>query len=130
MRADLLRTAADNPEGVLNAYENFKESYVASGETEPTAALCLRQNLKVIPMVIEAHAGGWSKKAKRVLDTIAKQISATWNEDAAAASLLIAQRLSITLHKENSRAILRRLQEAPADQSPDLISPDWFASLA
>ena len=71
-----------------------------------------RQGLCFIPMVIESHSGGWGKEARQVLDAIAKHISASGNaQEEEAASLRIAQRLSITLLRENARTILRGLGE-------------------
>ena len=62
-------------------------------------------------MVLEAHAGGWGKEARQVLDGLAKAIAATQPNSAESASLRIAQRLSITLQRENARAVLKRLAE-------------------
>ncbi len=61
LRADTLMEAATDPTGVLDSYEQLKMNYVASGETESTAVLCTRQGLSYVPMIIEAHGGGWSK---------------------------------------------------------------------
>ena len=68
-------------------------------------------------MVVESHSGGWSKNARRVLDHIAKHIASAWNMEEEVASLRIAQRLSVTLQRENARAVLRRLEEELADDA-------------
>ena len=68
-------------------------------------------------MVIESHGGGWSRAARQVIDAVAKHVTASWNREEEAASLSIAQRLSTTLHRENARAVLRRLQE-PLSEAP------------
>ena len=105
--------------------ENFKAQYVASGETESTETLCRRQGFRFIPMVIEAHSGGWSKSARQTLDLVAKHVSACNNDEAEVASLSIAQRLSTTLHRESARAVLRRLQDAMAyDETTERVSMD------
>ena len=109
LRADTLRKAAEDPAGVIEDYESFKISYVAPGETESTNALCRRQGLSFVPMVMEAHSGGWSKTARRVLDTIARHTATTHRRSPEEASLDFAQRLSCSLHRENARAVLRRL---------------------
>ena len=62
--------------------------------------LCAQQGIQFVPMVIEAHAGGWSKTARRVLDAVAKSLSTSWNRDEEVAGLAIAQRLSTTLDRE------------------------------
>ena len=67
LRADVARKAIENPD-------------------ETTEALCQRQGLKFIPMVIEAHGGGWSRTARQALDKIARHVQATRNTEAEAAS--------------------------------------------
>ena len=91
-------------------------SGAAAREAETTEALCCRQGIRFIPMVIESHGGGWSKSARQVLDCVAKHVSASWNEDGEVASLSIAQRLSVTLHRENARAMLKRLQASAIEE--------------
>ena len=81
-------------------------------------------------MVIEAHSGGWGKTARQVLDAVAKHVSAVRYTEPDAESLSIAQRLSCSLHRENARAVLRRLQEpAPAGEPgswvPGDMEPAW-----
>ena len=71
MRADSWREAVSDPEYVLSQYDQYKRSFKAGGETETTEALCTRQGIKFVPMVIEAHSGGWSHRARQTLDTIA-----------------------------------------------------------
>ena len=121
LRADVLWDASTDPNGVITAYEQFKKDYVATGETVTTETLCSRQGITFAPMVIEAHGGGWSKRARQILDTIAKHVSSSWNQNGEAASLSIAQRLSATLHRENARAVLRRLQEPIGEE----VANDW-----
>ena len=77
--------------------------------------------LSYVPLVIEAHGGGWSKLARKTFDVIASQLRATSDSLADAASLTIAQRLSVTLHRENARAVVRRL---PAPTAADGVG-DW-----
>ena len=75
-------------------------------------------------MVMESHSGGWSKTARQILDGIAKHVKAAWNMEEEVASLRIAQRLSVTLQRENARAILRRLYEPSHDiehNTPDTL---------
>ena len=57
---------------------------------------------------MEAHAGAWSPNARKIFGRIASLVSAVWNEHAETASLRIAQRMSVTLHRENARAVLKR----------------------
>ena len=61
-------------------------------------------------MVVEAHGGGRGREARRAFEVLAKRVAdATGEEDAVVADRH-AQRLSISLHRENARAVLRRLQ--------------------
>ena len=124
MRSDRLQLSRDTPELVLTKYEETKREYKAPGETETTEALCTSQGLRFVPMVVEAHSGGWSKAAREVLDTIAKSVATQWKEDNEVASLAIAQRLSVTLHRENARAIVRRRQEPTLTAAPDAVPAD------
>ena len=59
-------------------------------------------------MVMEAHGGGWGAGARAVVGSLAKCVAAARNIEPAAASLDIAQRISVALHRENARAILKR----------------------
>ena len=127
LRADTLHSAAQNPEDVLNAYEDFKKGFQAPGESATTADLCKGAGLSFLPMIIESHSGGWGKTARRCLDVIAKHASACWHEDAEVETLRIAQRLSCSLHRENARAIMRRLQEPALLEETDGWSPGELA---
>ena len=78
-------------------------------------------------MVMEAHGGGWGADARAVIGSIARCVAAARSIEPAAASLEIAQRISIALHRENARAILKRRlwaggsgeEEEPCEASPD-----------
>ena len=102
MRADLFREASRTPEEVFARYERHKRQHLQ------TAQVCETAGFEFVPMVLEAHAGGWSTTVRGILDWIAQQVSATQNEEAHNVSLRIAQRMSCTLHRENARAVLRR----------------------
>ena len=97
--------------------------FKASGETDTTEAQCARNGFNFVPMIIEAHGGGWGRTARQTLDVIAKHVSIASGEHADSASLKIAQRLSTTLHRENARAILQRLQQQDGDAAVDLLVP-------
>ena len=135
MRSDWLRAAREDPKAVITHYENFKRDYRTPGDTESTDEQRQAQGFQFVPMVIEAHGGGWGKGALQVLDAIAKSVEAAYPNEAEPATLRIAQRLSISLQKENARAILRRLADASpaetgsADDSslgvPALDAPLW-----
>ena len=62
-----------------------------------------------MPMVVEAHSGCWGQTAKQVRKLLAESAAQCRGITKSAASLELAQRISTTLHRENARAILRRL---------------------
>jgi hypothetical protein len=113
MRSDLIRQVTSAPEVVFQQYEQAKRTY------KDTDQLCSEAGFLFVPMVVEAHAGGWSKTARNMLDWIALQAAAAHHEDPSAVSLRIAQRISCVLHRENARAVLRRTRELVAsDMAP------------
>ena len=102
MKASFLHQAVDDPEQVFALYEEYKRTYKDTDKT------CKDQGFVFTPMVIEAHSGAWSSQARFVLAKIAKHQAAVKRESVERTSLKIAQRISITLHRENARAVLRR----------------------
>ena len=91
-------------QAVLTMYEDFKESF------KSTSTQCQQSGLSFIPMIMEASGGGWGKQARRVWTELAKKHSLAMGElmsDTNSATQTL-QRLSIILHRENARAILRR----------------------
>ena len=124
LRADRLQLSRDSPELVLTGYEDFKREHKPPGETETTETLCRNEGLNFVPMVVEAHGGGWSTAARAVLDGIAKCVAAAQYDNHEIASLAIAQRLSVTLHRENARAIVRRLRDTAPPGAYDTVPAD------
>ena len=115
MQASLLRQSADDPTSVIVAYEQRKRDFTPEGETESTESLCNRQGFCFAPMVIDAHGGGMGKDFRSVVDAIGKQAAAVSGFRPDFHSLLIAQRISVTLQREAARAILRRRVENADD---------------
>jgi hypothetical protein len=103
MRGDVFRQTATAPEAVFANYEHHKRQYLDTGQQ------CEAAGFAFVPMVLEAHAGVWSPTARGMLDWIARQSAATRDEAHHTCSLRIAQRTSCTLHRENARAVLRRM---------------------
>eukprot|EP00973_Karenia_brevis_P054093 7514311-Karenia_brevis.AAC.1 len=54
-----LRDVTQNPDCIVTDYEDYKRNFKPMGESETTAELCHNQGFGFIPMVIEAHGGGW-----------------------------------------------------------------------
>ena len=103
MRFPLIREASATPELVFARYEQHKRDH------QHTAQQCEQAGIRFIPIIMEAHSGSWSPLARSMLDWIARQRAAITLEEPATVSLRIAQRLFASLHRENSRAILKRL---------------------
>ena len=118
MRTSLLREATATPELLFQRYEQYKKDY------QNTADLCHAAGLRFVPMVVEAHSGGWSPLARATLDWIAKKRAALTHEQPDVIAFRIAQRLSATLRRENSRAILKR----SASPLPDEFATAWATS--
>jgi hypothetical protein len=108
MRSDRFREAATSPEAAFQRYEKLKREY------KQTEQSCSSAGFRFVPMVLEAHAGGWGPSARVVLDWLAQQVAAAQHVEPHAASLKIAQRLSCVLHRENARAVLRRKRAVEA----------------
>ena len=132
MRADRVRTARDSPTSVVAEYEHFKRGYKTPGDTESTERQCQIQGFQFVPMVVEAHGGGWGKGALQVLDAVAKSVEAVLPHEGEAASLRIPQRLSISLQRENARATIQMLAalehdsgELSSGEAPQLEPSLW-----
>ena len=104
LRDDALLSSVTDRQAVLTNYEDLKENF------KSTSTQCQQSGLSFIPMIMEASGGGWGKQARRVWSELAKKHSLaagelTSDKDSA---IQMLQRLSIILHRENARAILRR----------------------
>ena len=102
MQSELFRPVAEEPGYVFHRYEDMKRSY------KGTDAACKAAGFTFVPLVVEAHAGGWSPTLRAVVDWISKRAAPVCQEEPPAVSLRIAQRISCTLLRENARAVLRR----------------------
>ena len=112
LQSELFLPVAAAPGLVFQRYEHLKRSF------KNTAQSCETQGFNFVPMVFEAHGGGWSPLARATLDWISRNQASCHNDDSAAVSLKIAQRISCTLHRENARAILQRAPVAASSPFP------------
>ena len=104
LRAEALSDSLSDPEKTLTKYEDLKCSY------QETRTRCLEQGFSFYPMIVEAAGGSWSRTARSVWTELAKS-SALANgelESPSSCGVLLQQRLSMVLHRENARACLRR----------------------
>jgi hypothetical protein len=75
-------------------------------------------------MVIEAHSGAWSATAREFFTRVAAGQAAQSSTSSDACSLMSAQRLSIALHRENARAVMKRMV-APAGETGHSRQSGW-----
>ena len=119
-----MRLSADSPEAVLQQYEATKRAHLQ------TAEICRAAGVRFTLPVLEAHGGGMSGAFRGFAAWLAAGVAATKGSSPAGESLRIAQRISVTLQRENARAVLRRLGE-PVDSaaaSPWADVQGWEAS--
>ena len=90
------------------AYEDYKKSYL---DTERT---CVSEVMDFTPMVVEVVGGAWGVAASRVFSQLAKEKSLVTGEREETLLLQLYQCLGIILHRENARAVLKRLLAALA----------------
>lgn len=124
MRMDALQESSLDREAPCRRYEDHKKSY------KNTAILCEHQGFKFLPMVAEANGGGWGHQARIVFSEIAK-LSASASGELTTDSdhgVLLTRRLSVVLHRENARAVLRRFSTGGSALPP--VTMNMMATLA
>ena len=75
-----------------------------------TEAQCREAGLTFVPMVAEGVGGGWGSDGQAVWKACARAIATTTGEQQGVVAEQIYQSLSILIHREGARAVLRRLQ--------------------
>jgi hypothetical protein len=106
LRADLLSAAAHDASSVCVQYEDVKRKYL------DTANSCHNAGLAFVPFVVEAHGGGLGPAARKVCGHLVKAAAARDGDEAEVHAADLFRRISITLQRENARAVLRRLPQA------------------
>ena len=104
LRVGALADLAMDADAAASKYEDFKCSF------KDTRNLCQNQGITFIPMMMEATGGGWGKTARSVWSELAKSsaLASGELESESACAVMLRQRLSMTLHRENAHACLRR----------------------
>ena len=102
LRIDHLRNSAHDASAAVFAYEGYKCAYL------DTHAQCRAEGMAFIPMVMEGHGGGWGTEAAKFWSKLAKSHALTSGELRASVLSRFLGALSIIVHRENARAILRR----------------------
>jgi len=104
MRLESLADSLRDPDAPMLHYEDFKCGF------KDTRTLCQSQGITFIPMIMEATGGGWGRMARGVWSELAKSSALATGEleSHSTCAIMLRQRLSMTLHRENARACLRR----------------------
>ena len=105
LRNDMLLRSANEGSACLSIYENYKNTYLK------TAEICAENGITFVPMVIEAHSGGWGPVATKVWRRLGRAISLISGESSAVEALRVKQNLGLALKRETARAILRRFPQ-------------------
>ena len=102
---DSVTDSIRDPDAATTKYEDFKCSY------KDTASQCQDQGMSFVFVVVEAVGGGWGKVARGVWSELAKTSALAIGEleTERTSAIMLRQRLSMTLHRENARACLRRI---------------------
>ena len=107
LKSDLIEHSCINNRFATEEYSTLKKNSLNMNEQ------CERNDLRLIPMVIEASAGSWGLEAENVWKILIKAIASTTGDKISMISSTLYQSLSITLHKSNARAILKRSPITP-----------------
>ncbi|CAE7877689.1 Parg, partial [Symbiodinium necroappetens] len=98
-------------------YEDRKRSF------QDTDTLCRGQGLQFVPLVAEATGGGWGPTAVKTWRELGGLYAARLGLTASEGTEQLLQSLSVTLQRENARAVLRRLPEAGEEGRGPLLEP-------
>ena len=103
IRSTTLRASIEDAEAAARAHENHKRCFMN------TAEQCRREGIEFVLVVMEGCAGAWGPSARKVWGHIAKLVATSTGEDSSKVSERHQQALSVTVQRENARAIARRL---------------------
>ena len=106
LRADRLSLSAQDVGSVWSIYEDFKRTHM------DTESQCTAQGLSFLLFVVEAHGGGFGPVARRVCGRLARAGAAMEGEAVEVQAAGLLRRISIAIHRANSRAVLRRFPGA------------------
>ena len=119
LRSDNLRTSFEEPSAIFGQYEEFKRQHA------DTLAQCQAQCLSFMPFVVEADGGGLGAAARRICGFVAKSGAARDGEDVEVQAVSLLRCISISLQRENARAVFGRLPTAPAQSQPGANPDAW-----
>ena len=106
--------SASSGSAAVEAYEAHKRTHLH------TEQHCTSEGLQFVPLVAEACSGGWGCTAAATWRVLGGLIATRSGDSPSVETDRLLQCLSVALHRENARAVLRRL---PAEE----VSPGPFA---
>jgi hypothetical protein len=107
LRTDFLAATARDGGAAVVAYEGTKCEHLNTQDH------CNSEGLTFIPMVVDAHGGSWGPQARKVWTELAKTTALASGELESTVAVQLLQSVSVTLHRENARAIRRRTPDVP-----------------
>ena len=103
LRTSMLASSAANPSAAVNTYADTKRAHLN------TAQQCQEEGINFIPMCVDGAGGGWGDDAERVWAGLAHAIAAASGDEVSSVTADLYQSLSLILHREGARAVLRWL---------------------
>ena len=116
LRVDLVNKSAENGSAATEAYEHLKCSYLNTEES------CRADGITFIPVICEANGGGWGPAAHKVWSELGKTKAMLTGEQSSSIANRFLQSLGLIVHRENARAVLRRLQKDVEQDFRDLLT--------
>ena len=117
LRQGFVSASAASGSRATEEYETRKRVY------QRTQEACAAVGLQFVPLIAEACGGGWGPAAMQTWETLAEALATRTGETAAAEKVKLLQALSITLQRENARAVVRRAGWDPAAATAALDQP-------
>jgi len=114
LRTDVIDQSTRDGSAAATAYEAYKRSFL------DTAVQCQEEGMIFIPMVMEAHGGSWGSDARRAWAQVAKAAAQLTGDSPAVVAERHLQRLSVILHRENARAIVRRSAGSAGESNQEI----------
>ena len=112
IKNDILNHSAKNDRYATEQYAEFKRNNLTMNNR------CQQYDINYIPMIIEGSGGSWGSEAEDVWKIIIRTTASITGEAFSSIATRIYQSLSVTLHKANARAILKRM---PAQKLADQV---------
>ena len=108
---DLLPVSEEDASLPCSLYANRKRQFL------DTAAHCQEEGIDFIPMIVEASSGSWGVDARNLFREVSKTAARLTGDPYSVKLEQCLQNFSISLHRANARAVLRRAPAIPPPQS-------------